>query len=206
MKEKRAMTVLGPVAADELGTTLTHEHLLFDQIDYVRGPVDAEAARYDDAKVEMRHLGALRRRPALIPDNGRNSDTGLATREMELFKEAGGGTVVEVSSRGLGRDALGLKQIAESSGVNIIAGCGYYKVAGHPPDMAERSVEDVTAEIVRELESGIGDTGIRAGVIGEIATGSPLYDVPLDVWDLRDHEDMVPQRGEGPAGGWQGSA
>ena len=50
MKEKRAMTVLGPVAADELGTTLTHEHLLFDQIDYVRGPVDAEAARYDDAR------------------------------------------------------------------------------------------------------------------------------------------------------------
>ena len=36
MKEKRAMTVLGPVSADELGTTLTHEHLLFDQIDYVR--------------------------------------------------------------------------------------------------------------------------------------------------------------------------
>ena len=111
---------------------------------------------------------------------------------MELFKQAGGGTVVEVSSKGLGRDALGLKKIAESSGVNIIAGCGYYKVAGHPPDMAERSVEDVTAEIVRELESGIGDTGIRAGVIGEIATGSPLYDVPRDVWDLRDHEDMVP--------------
>ena len=123
-----------------------------------------------------------------------------------LFKEAGGDTVVEVSSRGLGRDVLGLKQIAESSGVNIIAGSGYYKVAGHPPDMAERSVEDVTAEIVRELESGIGDTGIRAGVIGEIATGSPLYDVPLDVWDLRDHEDIVPQRGEGPAGGWKGSA
>ena len=192
MKEKRAMTVLGPVAADELGTTLTHEHLLFDQIDYVRGPVDAEAARYDDAKVEMRHLGALRRRPALIPNNGRNYDPELASREMKLFKQAGGGTVVEVSSKGLGRDALGLKKIAESSGVNIIAGCGYYKVAGHPPDMAERSVEDVAAEIVRELESGIGDTGIRAGVIGEIATGSPLYEVPRDVWDLRDHVDMVP--------------
>ena len=41
-------------------------------------------------------------------------------------------------------------------------------------------------------KSGIGDTGIRAGVIGEIATGSPLYEVPRDVWDLRDHEDMVP--------------
>ena len=192
LSEKRAMTVLGPVAADELGTTLTHEHLLFDQIAYVRGPVDAEAAMYDDEKVEIRHLGALRRRPALIPDNGRNYDPYLASREMKLFKEAGGGTVVDVSSKGLGRDALGLKKIAESSDVNIITGCGYYKVAGHPPDMAERSVEDLTAEIVHELESGIGDTGVRPGVIGEIATGSPLYTVPRDVWDLRDHVDMVP--------------
>ena len=190
--DKRAMTVLGPVASGELGTTLTHEHLLFDQIAYVRGPVDAEAAMYDDEKVEIRHLGALRRRPALIPDNGRNYDPYLASREMKLFKEAGGGTVVDVSSKGLGRDALGLKKIAESSGVNIITGCGYYKVAGHPPDMAERSVEDLTAEIVHELESGIGDTGVRPGVIGEIATGSPLYTVPRDVWDLRDHVDMVP--------------
>ena len=192
MSEKRAMTVLGPVASDELGTTLTHEHLLFDQIAYVRGPVDAEAAMYNDEKVEIRHLGALRRRPGLIPDNGRNYDPYLASREMKLFKEAGGGTVVDVSSKGLGRDALGLKKIAESSGVNIITGCGYYKVAGHPPDMAERSVEDLTAEIVHELESGIGDTGVRPGVIGEIATGSPLYTVPRDVWDLRDHLDMVP--------------
>ncbi len=186
------MTVLGPVAADELGVTLTHEHLLFDQIDYVRGPVDEEAAKYNDAKVEMRHLGKLRRRAALIPDNGRNFDAGLASREMTLFKQAGGGTVVEVSTRGLGRDALGLKRVAESSGVNVITGCGYYKVAGHPPDMPERSVEDVTAELVRELESGIGDTGVRAGVIGEIATGAPLYTVPPEVWDLREHVDMVP--------------
>ena len=49
MNDKRAMTALGPVDADELSTTLMHEHLLFDQIEYVRGPVDAEAAMYEDA-------------------------------------------------------------------------------------------------------------------------------------------------------------
>ena len=186
------MTVLGPVAADELGTTLAHEHLLFDQINYVRGPVDAEAIRFQHASVEMRHLGALRRRPGLIPDNGRNYDPFLSSRELKLFKEAGGGTVVEVSSKGLGRDPLGLKKASELSGVNIIAGCGYYKAAGHPPDMSERTVEELTDEMIGELESGIEDTGVRPGVIGEIATGSPLYTVPRDVWDLRDHVDMVP--------------
>ncbi len=192
MSEKRAMTVLGPVDADALGVTLTHEHLLFDQVAYVRGPVDAEAARYANTQVEMRHLGALRRRSALIPDNGRCNDPELAARELKLFREAGGGTVVEVSSRGLARNAAGLKRIAESTGLNVIAGCGYYKPAGHPPDMSERSVEDVKAELVRELEEGIDETGVRAGVIGEIATGAPLYTVPRNVWDLTGHVDMVP--------------
>ena len=96
MSEKQATTVLGPVDADELGVTLTHEHLLYDQIAYVRGPEDAGES------VQMNQLGALRRRAALIADNGRNYDPYLAAREVELFKQSGGGTVVDVSSRGLG--------------------------------------------------------------------------------------------------------
>ena len=42
----------------------------------------------------------------------------------------------------------GLMRIAEVTGVNIIAGCGYYKAAGHPPNMSERTVNDVAAELV----------------------------------------------------------
>ena len=193
MSEKQATTVLGPVDADELGVTLTHEHLLYDQIAYVRGPEDVGSRESTPANPSRwNQLGALRRRAALIADNGRNYDPYLAAREVELFKQSGGGTVVDVSSRGLGRDAAGLKQIAEVTGLNIIAGCGYYKAAGHPPDMSGRTVNDVAAELVRELEVGIGETGVRAGVIGEIATGAPLYDVPMDVWDLTGHTDMVP--------------
>ena len=192
MNEKRATTVLGPVPAAALGVTLPHEHLLFDHVRYVVGPPNGEADRFASASVEMRHLGALRRNPGLIPDNGRVDDPDLAAREAAEFKRAGGGTIVEVSSIGLGRDPVGLRQIAEATGLNIITSCGYYKGAGHPPEMAERSVEDVTAEFVRELTVGIGDTGIRAGVIGEIATGQPLYEVPRQVRDLTDYPDMGP--------------
>ena len=192
MSKKQATTVLGPVDADELGVTLTHEHLLYDQIAYVRGPEDAEAGMHAGEAVQMNQLGALRRRAALIADNGRNNDPDLAAREADLFKKSGGSTIVDVSTRGLGRDAAGLRQIAEATGLNVITCCGYYKAAGHPPNMSDRTVDDVAAELVRELEVGIGETGVRAGVIGEIATGAPLYDVPLDVWDLTDQVDMVP--------------
>ena len=192
MSTKQVTTVLGPVDADALGVTLTHEHLLYDHIVYVRGPEDVEAGKNAGEFVRLDQLGALHRRASMIADNGRNYDPYLAAREVDRFKAAGGGTVVDVSSRGLGRDAAGLKQVAEMTGVNIVTCCGYYKVAGHPPDMSERSVDDVAAEFVRELEVGIDDTGVRAGVIGEIATGAPLYDIPIDVWDLREYEDMVP--------------
>ena len=192
MSTKQVTTVLGPVDADALGVTLTHEHLLYDHIAYVRGPEDVEAGKNAGEFVRLDQLGALHRRASMIADNGRNYDPYLAAREVDRFKAAGGGTVVDVSSRGLGRDAAGLKQVAEITGVNIVTCCGYYKPAGHPPDMAERSVDDVAAEFVRELEVGIDDTGVRAGVIGEIATGAPLYGIPIDVWDLREYEDMVP--------------
>jgi phosphotriesterase-related protein len=191
MNEKRAMTVLGPVPAESLGVTLPHEHLLFDQVRYA-SPRTSDAEKFADVAVEMRHLGALRRNAGLIPENGRVDDADLAAREAAEFKRAGGGTIVDVSCNGLGRDPAGLSRVAMATGLNIITCCGYYKGRGHPPEMAERSVDDVAAEFVKELTTGIGNTGIRAGVIGEIATGGPLYEVPREVQDLTDHSDMEP--------------
>jgi phosphotriesterase-related protein len=41
--------------------------------------------------------------------------------------------------------------------------------------MDERTVEDMAAEIVRDVTVGIGDTGIRSGIIGEVGiNGDPL--------------------------------
>ncbi len=192
MNEKRATTVLGPVPAAALGVTLTHEHLLFDQVRYATQSSVPEEEKFADATVEMHHLGALRRNAGLIPDNARVDDPDLAAREAAEFRRVGGGTIVDVSCNGLGRDPVGLHQIAKETGLNIITCSGYYKAAGHPPDLAERSSEDVAAEFVKELSEGIGSTGIRAGVIGEIGTGQPLYMVPRQVWDLTDLPDVLP--------------
>jgi phosphotriesterase-related protein len=51
-------------------------------------------------------------------------------------------------------------------------GCGWYLEAVHPEGLAARSVDDLAAELVGELRDGVGDTGIRPGLIGEIGTSA----------------------------------
>lgn len=45
-------------------------------------------------------------------------------KDVELFKEAGGGTIVENSSHGLKRDISFMKKVSQLTGVNVIAGTG----------------------------------------------------------------------------------
>lgn len=45
-------------------------------------------------------------------------------KDVELFKESGGGTIVENSSHGLKRDISLMKSVSQSLGVNVIAGTG----------------------------------------------------------------------------------
>src|SRR5262249_32540652 len=87
---------------------------------------------------------------------------------------AGGQTIVDLTNHGLGRDPRALQAIARQAGVNLVMGCGYYVEAGHPPGLRERDVEDLADEMVRDVLEGVGDSGVRAGIIGEIGTGNPM--------------------------------
>lgn len=49
-----------------------------------------------------------------------------AHADVELFKEAGGGTIVENSNYGLNRDIPLMKDVSQRTGINIIAGTGAY--------------------------------------------------------------------------------
>jgi phosphotriesterase-related protein len=57
-----------------------------------------------------------------------------------------------------------------------VMGAGYYVAAAHPPDMSGRTVDDLAREMVRDVTAGVGDTGIRAGLIGEIGCTWPWTD------------------------------
>ena len=65
--------------------------------------------------------------------------------------------------------------MSEATGLNIIMGTGFYTTVFHPDDMDSRSVECLTEEIVGDVTEGVGDTVIRAGIIGEIGVnGGPI--------------------------------
>ncbi|MGQ4807046.1 Phosphotriesterase homology protein [Candidatus Entotheonellaceae bacterium PAL068K] len=164
------MTVLGPLAAENLGLTLTHEHLLVDTSAWGHEPLEDDARAQYHAPVALSNIGNIRREPFQNRDNCVLDDPQLAIEEVRKFKEAGGQSLVDCSNIGLGRHPQALRAIADATQVNIIMGCGYYIGRSHPDDMHERPVEAITEEIVRDLTVGVGDTGIRAGIIGEIGT------------------------------------
>ncbi len=169
---KKAMTVLGPVNADRLGHILPHEHILLDLSELDVAPRYPELL---DKKVSIEILGKLRRDIWSCRDNLRLDDQEVATQEIASFKLNGGGTIVDVTPIGLKRDVKPIREIAEQTEVNIVVGTGYYHVAVHPKQAAELSVGDIADWVVKELQVGIDDTGIKAGIIGEIGVGSPMH-------------------------------
>ena len=53
-------------------------------------------------------------------------------------------------------------------------GAGYYVDVAHPPDMGSRSEDDLEEEMVRDVIEGVGNTRVRAGIIGELGCSWPL--------------------------------
>lgn len=148
------MTVTGTVRDDELGVTAMHEHLLLDL-----------------ARVSLR-------------PHERLVDVGEATREVESFRLAGGSTIVELTSRELGRDPDGLRAISKATGVQVVMGCGWYIDLYFTDEIRSQSASAVGADIVSEIENGVGSTGVRPGIIGEIGAHTASL-TPDEVKSLR---------------------
>jgi phosphotriesterase-related protein len=172
----QAQTVLGPVAAEAMGITLPHEHLLIDFEVMFKEPVTGSERGLARQPVGLANLGWVRQHFSSNLDNLQLLDEAVARDEALLFKHAGGQTLVDPTNRGLARDPLALARIARATGLNIIMGSGYYVAAAHPPDMDARTVDGIAREIVTDLTVGVGDSGVRAGFIGEIGTTWPWTD------------------------------
>lgn len=135
------MTVTGPLEAAALGVTLMHEHVILDHEKSYRGGF---VARLED------------------PD--------VAVEELGRFRDAGGSALVELTTGDIGRDPALLRRIAESSGVHIVASTGYYTEQVYRPEVYELTVDRLAQRMIDEITVGIADTGVRAGIIGELGT------------------------------------
>lgn len=168
-----AQTVLGPVAADELGVTLAHDHVLMDgSFMYVDPPEPGDLVLANE-EITLENRGWVGYHWTSNHHNVHLDSEELAIAELRRFVDAGGRTVVDPTNNGLGRDPAPLVRIARAARANIIVGAGYYLGGTHPPDMADRTVDQIAEEIVEDITVGIGDSGVRAGLIGEIGCTYP---------------------------------
>lgn len=172
----KVMTVKGPIGPDRLGYTIMHEHLFLDLRKWAApdqsGPV-TETAIWDQ-KLTLDNLHLARSSKA-VGDDYLLNDQQLAVDESQEFGRWGGGTIVEVTSIGLRRDPVAMLNVSNLTGLNVVMGAGWYQKLFHPADMDRRTVESLTEEIVRDITVGVGDSGIRSGIIGEVGVkGEPI--------------------------------
>jgi len=136
--ENTVETVCGTVEASSLGVVLPHEHVIH-RIDYHSG-------RPDNCCVDIE----------------------LVAKEVARFGNAGGGTIVDVTPIGVGRDPVALRQVAEKSGVSILSGVGLYQLECWPKELRQMSEDDLAFFLASEVDGA--STGITAALLGEIAS------------------------------------
>ncbi len=137
-------TVNGPIEPAALGVTMPHEHTFIDLLREYR-------------------------RDGLI------NDPELVRAELVRFRELGGATIVDCTTRGLHPQPLLNRRVSTESGVNVIMGTGFYRRPYLDEEWFARTpVDDVAALLIRDIETGIDDTDVRAGVIGEIGCDRTL--------------------------------
>ncbi len=172
----KAQTVLGLVEKADLGITLAHDHVLVDvSVLYVE-PEEESQKKLAREKISLKNRGWVGYNWTSNRDNIVLSEKDVAVTELGYFVEAGGRTIVDPTNIGLGRDPEALVNIARKTGMNIIMGAGYYLGNTHPDGMSDRSQDSITEEIISDIQIGVGEQQIRAGLIGEIGCTYPWLD------------------------------
>jgi phosphotriesterase-related protein len=169
------MTVTGRVDRKDLGIVTPHEHIFIDMSVFYQEPDEISAKVMARGPVTIDKLGVLKRNPFAVLDNVRMMNFDTQVSEIGEFQCAGGRTVVDATTVGLGRDPALLRKVAVQTGLNIVAGAGFYVAPAQNERSLSLTLEEIEAQIVRELEVGIGHTDIRAGIIGEIGVSHILY-------------------------------
>ncbi|MEV0156055.1 hypothetical protein AB0H57_20280 [Micromonospora sp. NPDC050686] len=138
-------TVRGPVDPKELGQTLMHEHVFVL-----------------DTEVERNY-------PGRWDESVRRAD---AVQKLESAYDHGIRTIVDLTVIGLGRDVGRVAEVARQVRMNIVVATGLYTYDDVPmffkfrgPGKLIDGPELLTEFFIKDLTTGIAETGIRAGII-----------------------------------------
>ena len=139
--EQIIMTVLGPIPASEMGTTLSHEHVLVDFI----GADSTGYHRWDKQEVVKSVLPYL---------------TEIQEHQVS--------TLMECTPAFLGRDPWILKTLSKETGMHLVTNTGFYGAHGNrfiPAKFLKLSAEELSHLWVDEFENGIEGSGVQPGFI-----------------------------------------
>lgn len=178
--ETRVRTVTGTIPAADIGHVLPHEHLINDLTLGELAP-DATFPELFDRPVTPEIAWILNHRPLASRDNcalDRNED---ALAELDAFRRIGGRTVIELTSEGLGQDIGRLKELSTTSGVNIIAGGGWYLERFHPDWARAAGVDRIARHFLDNAYRTRGPDEGGPGVIGEIGISPAITEREIRV-------------------------
>ena len=140
-------TLNGDISPTELGVTYAHDHLFCE-------PSLWKEKGIDDFMID---------------------DVDKSIADVELFIAEGGHSVYDATAIDYGRDPVALKQIADRTGINIIATAGFNKAIMWPGKMrnqnitfadwvASKSRAELKEHVVSELTVGLDGTDLKGGV------------------------------------------
>ena len=150
--ETQVMTVTGAIAAEKMGFTLPHEHIMS-----IFGGKAAKVAQYDEEKLFA----------TVIP-------------YLKMLKTFGTETICECTAAYFGRRVDLLQRISKETGVQILTNTGYYGAAKDlyvPAHVHKETADQIARRWIDEWENGIDGTDIRPGFIKIGVDGGPLSDV-----------------------------
>lgn len=150
MTKQTVQTVTGEIDVAALGVTLMHEHLV---IGYPGWEADT-----------------------LAPGPSRDEMLQICIDKVASMQALGVQSMLDPCPNDLGRDVELAAEVSARTGFNIVCATGLYKQdeGGVPYWHFTRTVggavERMAKLFIHELEKGIGQTGVRAGII-KVATG-----------------------------------
>jgi phosphotriesterase-related protein len=108
----------------------------------------------------------------MFPINGnrhaRLTDLEQMRVELERLTAAGGGCIVEVTPRNVGRNPTGLRELSEATNLHMVMGTGWYRERWYEPDTLRMSTQACAAVLIDEITNGCED--VRPGILGELGT------------------------------------
>lgn len=172
----KVVTVRGPIDPDNLGMTMVHEHVFLDMVaGWFTKPTKPEEQQLAREPMSLENFGYVRMNPRKNKDNMRLESTSDAIDELEHYVRAGGTTIVDVTPKNAGADPVRVRRIARATGLQFVQGTAYYTRASHSDHIDNSTIEEIEGEFISDVRTGISNTDIRAGQIGEIGLSGTIH-------------------------------